>query len=143
MQHSRIRKPGFTSLEGRSGPENGLSGASKPAPGTGSCGGSTSRSGEPGAAMSAWDHQVYVQRELLRNDIPIVVSIGLPYARGLLWYAPFRVEGVSDEPVLHAASGQDSFEAIQSAIKMIGAMVNSWNTDGAITWDGGHDLGFW
>ncbi len=82
------------------------------------------------------------RRELLRNNSPVIVSIGLPYEQGRHWHAPFRIDGAADEPVLHAASGRDSVEAIQSAVKMIGATVNSWNSDGAITWHDEHDLGF-
>ena len=92
--------------------------------------------------MDTWEHPVIAQRELHRNDTAITVSIGLPYREFLLWYAPFRIDRAGDDPVLHSASGRDSLEAFQSAERMIGAMVHSWNADGAITWDGERDLGF-
>ncbi|WP_258081408.1 DUF6968 family protein [Nocardia nova] len=88
-------------------------------------------------------HQVVARRELRKSGSLVVVSIGLPYQEGsFTWYAPFRIEGMDDEPLDHAAGGSDSVQALTLVLKMIAAVLHSWNSDGLITWDGDPDLGF-
>lgn len=93
--------------------------------------------------MPEWGHQVIARRELDKWGSPVVVSIGLPYQAGpFTWHAPFRIEGVEDEPFEHAAGGSDSVQALTLGLKMIAAVLHSWNADYSLTWDGEPDLGF-
>ncbi|NKY89888.1 DUF6968 family protein [Nocardia veterana] len=93
--------------------------------------------------MSEWAHHVIARRELRRAGSLVVVSIGLPYQQETItWYAPFRIEGIEVEPFHHAAGGSDSAQALILCLKMIAAVLNSWNSDHSITWNGDPDLGF-
>ncbi|HWB95967.1 hypothetical protein A5780_32215 [Nocardia sp. 852002-20019_SCH5090214] len=93
--------------------------------------------------MSAWDHLVIAQRELRRSGAPILVSIGLPYKEGpRTWAVSFRIEGIEEEPLEETVRGADSAEALISALRTIAAVIDSWNADHSITWNGRTDLGF-
>lgn len=93
--------------------------------------------------MSAWDHLVIAQRELRRSGASILVSIGLPYKKGpCTWAVSFRIEGIEEVPLDQTVSGADSAEALISALRAIAAVIDSWNVDHLITWNGRTDLGF-
>ncbi|MEU6559301.1 DUF6968 family protein [Nocardia nova] len=93
--------------------------------------------------MSGWDQLVIAARELRMSGEPLVVSIGLPYQDGLMWLVPVRIEGAAIEgPIDETAHGNDSVEALVGALEIIAAVLNSWNSDSAVTWNGETDLGF-
>ncbi|MDR7171761.1 hypothetical protein J2W56_005522 [Nocardia kruczakiae] len=93
--------------------------------------------------MSAWDHLVIAQRELRRSGAPILVSIGLPYKQGpCMWGVSFRIEGIEEEPLDQTVKGVDSAEALISALRTIATVIDSWNVDHSITWNGRTELGF-
>jgi hypothetical protein len=95
--------------------------------------------------MAGWDQLFIAQRELRRGPgAPIVVSIGLPYkVDSSTWRAPVRIEGIQDNDLFdEAASGVDSVEALINSLKLIAAVIDSWNTDHSITWNDKTDLGF-
>ncbi|PPJ05408.1 hypothetical protein C5E51_23210 [Nocardia nova] len=89
-----------------------------------------------------WQHDQIARRELQRGDTPVIVTIGRPYQEGISWFCPFRIEGLQNEPFAQAAGGADSVQALYLGMKMIDTVLNSFNADGSITWDGEADLGF-
>lgn len=82
------------------------------------------------------------------NDIKRTVSVfvGKPQqSPDSLYYCPFQVIGIGSQKT-QAAQGQDSVQALQSALILIAAKLNHLNTElgGRLVWNGGikGDLGF-
>ena len=76
----------------------------------------------------------------------VTVFVGKPQ-RSLdsLYYCPFQVIGIGSQKT-QAAQGQDSVQALQSALILIAARLNHLNVElgGGLNWNGGSkgDLGF-
>src|ERR1051325_8632364 len=96
--------------------------------------------------------EVIAVRKLLlsRGDAgnrTVVVKLGMPrqFPDSTDYYAPFQITGIGSGKLKYAG-GVDAFQAIQLAMKMIGAYL-SWATSeglGDLSWEGGDkdDLGF-
>ncbi|MGZ7061411.1 MAG: DUF6968 family protein [Candidatus Angelobacter sp.] len=54
---------------------------------------------------------------------------------------PYQVAGIGDD-VIRSASGEDSMQALQLAIKMVGAELHFRYKDFTFTWLGNSDIGF-
>ena len=82
------------------------------------------------------------------SDIKRAVSVfvGKPQqSSNSIYYCPFQVIGIGSQKT-QAAQGQDSIQALQSALILIAARLNHLNVElgGTLSWDGGNkgDLGF-
>ena len=83
------------------------------------------------------------------NDTKRIVSVFVGKPQQALnsheYYCPFQVIGVGSQKT-QAAQGQDSIQALQSALILIAARLNHLNMElgRRLTWDGGTkgDLGF-
>lgn len=94
---------------------------------------------------------VIAERELLLSKggsgaRTVIVKLGMPrqFPDGTGYYAPFQVTGVGSEKVRYAG-GIDAIQAIQLAMKMVGAYVSALTNEGGdLRWEGGDngDLGF-
>jgi hypothetical protein len=78
----------------------------------------------------------------------VTVRIGKPelFPDGLNWYCPYQVDGIGNGRV-RRAGGIDAVQALQLALKMIGAdlYTSAEARSGSLTWDAGkeqRDLGF-
>ena len=54
---------------------------------------------------------------------------------------PYQVLGIGDD-VVRSASGEDSMQALELALKMLAAELYFRYKDFAFTWFGDHDIGF-
>ena len=77
----------------------------------------------------------------------VLVKLGKPrqFPDASSYYVPFQITGIGSEKV-RRAGGVDAIQAIQLAMKMIGATLDKLNQDvgGSIRWEAGGvgDLGF-
>src|SRR6266496_3681883 len=79
-------------------------------------------------------------------DRTVLVTLGMPrqFPDATGYYAPFQVTGMGSEKVKYAG-GIDAIQAIQLAMKMIGAYFSALADEGTdLSWEGGDnsDLGF-
>jgi hypothetical protein len=96
--------------------------------------------------------EVIAVRKLLlrRGDIgkrTVVVKLGMPrqFPDSTDYYAPFQITGIGSGKPKYAG-GIDAFQAIQLALKMIGAYLSAATSESSadLSWEGGDkgDLGF-
>ena len=91
---------------------------------------------------------VIATRELDLADVKkVTVTIGRPetFSDGINFYCPYQITGIGNKRVRYAG-GIDAAQALQLALKMIGAdLYTSREAKArALTWEGGEngDLGF-
>ena len=77
----------------------------------------------------------------------ITVKLGKPveFPEGSGYYAPFQITGIGSEKIRYAG-GVDAIQAIQLAMKMLGATLSALQREHAVelSWEAGDegDLGF-
>lgn len=85
-----------------------------------------------------------IDEENVRRTVSVLVGKPQPHADALSYFCPFQIIGIGSQNT-HLANGEDSIQALQSAMILIAANLNRLNDelDGRLKWDGDTtDLGF-
>ncbi|WP_437998204.1 hypothetical protein WMF26_48060 [Sorangium sp. So ce185] len=73
----------------------------------------------------------------------LFVWLGRPYTEpGRAWRVDVEIQQGTEEPLRTHASGDDSMQALQTALAAIPDLLNKWRDRGRLIWEGADGTGF-
>ncbi|XYH97537.1 DUF6968 family protein [Sorangium sp. So ce1128] len=73
----------------------------------------------------------------------LFIRLGRPYTEpGKAWRVNLEIQQGAEDPLRTHASGDDSMQALQTALAAIPGLLSKWQKRGTLAWDGLAGTGF-